>query len=130
MKPTGHARVREWARALKRQSLVVYFVARDPRTPWLARLLAIAVAAYAFSPIDLIPDFIPVLGYLDDLILVPLGVWLVLRLVPAHVLADCRARADEAVDRPVSRLMAVAIVAAWIALLAALVYWACRALRG
>ena len=70
------------------------------------------------------------LGYLDDLILVPLGVWLVLRLVPAHVLADCRARADEAVDRPVSRLMAVAIVAAWIALLAALVYWACRALRG
>lgn len=117
------SRLRRWARALKQQTLVVYFAARDPRTPWLARLLALGVAAYALSPIDLIPDFIPVLGYLDDLLIVPLGVTLVLRLVPADVLATSHARAGEAVDRPASRGMAVFIVAIWALALGACAWW-------
>ncbi|BDU17952.1 YkvA family protein [Lysobacter auxotrophicus] len=123
------SRLRSWARALKRQALVVWFAARDPRTPLFPRLLALAVAAYALSPIDLIPDFIPVLGYLDDVILVPLGVWLVLRLVPEEVVADSRAKADAASERPVSRAMAVAIVAIWAIALAALGVWAWRMFR-
>ncbi|QYY24832.1 YkvA family protein [Diaphorobacter sp. MNS-0] len=77
---------KQWARALKRDVLVVYLAARDPRNPWALRLLALAVAAYALSPIDLVPDFIPVLGYLDDLLIVPLGLALVLRLLPPPVL--------------------------------------------
>ena len=126
------SRLRNWARALKRQALVVWFAARDPRTPLLPRLLALAVAAYALSPIDLIPDFIPVLGYLDDVILVPLGVWLVLRLVPEEVVADSRAKAAAASERPVSRAMAVAIdaiVAIWAIAIAALGVWAWRMFR-
>ena len=102
-------------RALKRESLVVYYAARDPRLPWHVRLLALAVAAYALSPIDLIPDFIPVLGYLDDLVLVPLGVALVVKLTPADVLVDARERAAHAAQRPVSRVAAVVIVLVWIA---------------
>ena len=102
-------------RALKRESLVVYYAARDPRLPWHVRLLALAVAAYALSPIDLIPDFIPVLGYLDDLVLVPLGVALVVKLTPGDVLADARERAAHAAQRPVSRVAAVVIVLVWIA---------------
>lgn len=74
--------------------MAVYFVARHPGTPWAARLLALGVAAYALSPIDLIPDFVPVLGYLDDLILIPLGLLLVIRLTPEGVLAECRAQAE------------------------------------
>jgi uncharacterized membrane protein YkvA (DUF1232 family) len=111
----------EWTarlRALKRESLVVYYAARDPRLPWHVRLLAVAVAAYALSPIDLIPDFIPVLGYLDDLILVPLGVALVVKLTPGTVLADARERAAQTAQRPVSRVAAVVIVLVWIAALA------------
>lgn len=117
------------ARALKTQVLVVHYAARDPRMPWTVRLLAIAVAAYALSPIDLIPDFIPVLGLLDDLVLVPLGVALVVKLTPAAVLADARLRAAAAVDRPVSRGMAVAIVLAWLVLLAAGTAWLARVVR-
>ena len=105
-------------RALKRESLVVYYAARDPRLPWHVRLLALAIAAYALSPIDLIPDFIPVLGYLDDLVLVPLGVALVVKLTPAVVLADARERAAHAARRPVSVVAAVVIVLVWIAALA------------
>lgn len=116
------SRLRQWARGLKRQTLVVYFAARDARTPWFVRLLALGVAAYALSPIDLIPDFIPVLGYLDDLLIVPLGVLLVLRLVPADVLAAARIRADEIAATPVSRVMAAAIVVLWI-IAAALAGW-------
>ena len=121
------SRLRNWARALKRQALVVWFAARDPRTPLFPRLLALAVAAYALSPIDLIPDFIPVLGYLDDVIIVPLGVWLVLRLVPDEVIADARTKADTASERPVSRAMTVVIVAIWAIALAAVGVWAWRA---
>lgn len=121
------ASLRRWARALKQQALVVYFASRDPRTPWPVRLLAIAVAAYALSPIDLIPDFIPVLGLLDDLVLVPLGVWLVLRALPARVVRDARERARVAVARPVSRGMAVVIVGVWLLAAALVVAWAWHA---
>jgi len=116
----------KWARALKQQTLVVYFAARDPRTPWLVRLLALFVAAYALSPIDLIPDFIPVLGYLDDLIIVPLGVTLVLRLIPPEVKQSAREKAAAAVDRPVSRAMAVAIVTIWLVMAAVIALWVWR----
>lgn len=104
-------------------------MARDPRTPWPVRLLALFIAAYAISPIDLIPDFIPVLGYLDDLIIVPLGLLLVLRLVPPEITAAAREKAATAVDRPVSRVMAAAIVTIWAAVLGGLVWWLWQWLR-
>lgn len=122
------AGLRQWARELKRQTLVVYFVARDPRTPWPLRLLALGIAAYALSPIDLIPDFIPLLGYLDDLVIVPLGLLLVLRRVPTEVLDDARQRAAAAATRPVSRAMAAIIVVIWIASLTALGAWLWRSM--
>ena len=114
-------RLKQQARRLKEQTYALYLVARDPRTPWFAKLLAGAVVAYALSPIDLIPDFIPVLGYLDDLILLPLGIWCAVRLVPAEVLDDARERAASAVqgEMPASRGIAAAIIATWL-LLAAL----------
>jgi uncharacterized membrane protein YkvA (DUF1232 family) len=114
----------DWAKELKRHTLVAYFAARDPRTPWLARGLALLVAAYALSPIDLIPDFIPVLGYLDDLVLVPLGLFVVLRLIPDEVRESARARAEALAERPVSRTMAAAIVAIWLLVAGACVVWA------
>lgn len=104
--------------ALKREALTLWIAARDRRTPLAAKLLAGAVAAYAFSPIDLIPDFIPVLGLLDDLIIVPVGVWLVLRTIPAPLLADYHAEAALIADRPVSRVAAAAIAATWLAAIA------------
>ncbi|MFZ5657609.1 MAG: DUF1232 domain-containing protein [Pseudomonadota bacterium] len=116
-------RLRPIARRLKAQALVVHFAARDPRLPWTVRLLALLVAAYALSPIDLIPDFIPVLGLLDDLVLVPLGVALVMRLTPPEVRADARLRAEAAAERPVARGMAVAIVALWLAVVALVLAW-------
>jgi uncharacterized membrane protein YkvA (DUF1232 family) len=108
-------RIKAWARDLKRDSHAVYLASRDPRVPWYAKAIAIAVAAYALSPIDLIPDFIPVIGYLDDLIIVPLGIWLVVSLIPGEVMAECRARAGEAGQRPVSRTGMAAIVLIWTA---------------
>src|SRR5438128_1859442 len=97
------ARLRQRAGALKTATQALYLAARDPRTPWYARALALAVVAYAFSPIDLIPDPIPLLGYLDDLIIVPAGIALTLRLIPPEVLADARARAAEGRERPLGR---------------------------
>ena len=94
------ARLRTWAAGLKRDVLAIYFAARDPRVPWPAKLLAAAVAAYALSPIDLIPDFIPVLGYLDDLVIVPIGIMLVVRLIPPALMAEHRAHAERALGRP------------------------------
>ena len=123
------SRLRKWARELKQQTLAVYFAARDPRTPWFARLLALAVAAYALSPIDLIPDFIPVLGYLDDLVIVPLGLMLVLRLVPPEVMTAARAKAADTVDRPTSRVMAVVIVAIWIIAIGVTGLWVWQSVR-
>jgi uncharacterized membrane protein YkvA (DUF1232 family) len=111
------ARLRDRARALQRQALLVWHAARDPRLPWALRLLALAVAAYAFSPIDLIPDFIPVLGLLDDLVLVPLGIALVVRLMPEAVLADARRSAEASMQRPVSWIAALALGAVWLLVL-------------
>lgn len=115
-------------RALKREALTVWCVARHPRLPWAVRGLALGVAAYAFSPIDLIPDVIPVLGLLDDLLLVPMGVWAVLKLAPADVVAEARAQASALADRPVSRIGATLIALLWLATLATLVAWAWRRL--
>ena len=106
-------RLRAAARRLKRDVVAVFFAGRDARTPWLARLVALAVASYALSPIDLIPDIIPVLGLLDDLVLVPLGIALALRLVPPAVMAEARLRAEALAARPTSRTAAVAIVVVW-----------------
>jgi uncharacterized membrane protein YkvA (DUF1232 family) len=110
------ARLREWAREIKRDVHALYLAARDPRVPWYAKAVALAVAAYALSPIDLIPDFIPVLGYLDDVIIVPLGIVLAVRLIPADILAEHRSAAVAAAERPTSRTAAVVIVAIWIGL--------------
>jgi len=107
--------MKNWARLVKRDIHALYLCSRDPRVPWHAKALAIFVAAYALSPIDLIPDFVPVLGYLDDVILVPVGIWLVVRLIPAHVMAEHRELAAAAHERPVSRTAAAVIVAIWIA---------------
>ena len=108
-------RLRSWARSIKRDVHALYLSARDPRVPWYAKAIALAVAAFALSPIDLIPDFIPVLGYLDDLVLVPLGILVAIRLIPAEVLAEHRASASDA-RLPMSRGAATVIVAIWIGL--------------
>lgn len=108
------ARLKQRARDLKTEAFALYLAARDPRTPWYAKLLVAGIVAYALSPIDLIPDFIPVLGYLDDLILLPLGITLAIRLIPQHVLAECRTRARKTGDgRPVSRVAGAVIVIIW-----------------
>ncbi len=112
------------ANVLKRYTLVVYFAARDPRTPLFVRLLALLVAAYALSPIDLIPDFIPIVGLLDDLVLVPLGLALIVRLVPANVMEAARARAEAAVERPISYAAAGCIVVLWLIVLTISGRWA------
>jgi len=108
--------LRAWARSLKRDTHAVWLAARDPRTPWYAKALGVAVAAYALSPVDLIPDFIPVLGLLDDLLIVPLGLWLTLKLIPPEVMATHRAAAEAAADRPVSRVAAAVVILVWIGL--------------
>jgi uncharacterized membrane protein YkvA (DUF1232 family) len=122
--------IEQWkqrVRQLKSELYALYLACRDPRVPWYARLAAICVVAYAFSPVDLIPDFVPVLGYLDDLILVPLGIILVRRMVPDEVLEDCRLRASDALvaGRPTNWVAATVIIAIWIALAAwvALFVW-------
>ncbi len=122
------ANLKECARRLRAETYALYLVARDPRTPWYAKLLAAAVVGYAFSPIDLIPDFIPVLGYLDDLILVPAGIWLAVRLVPAEIMEESRTRAATIMEigRPVGRTAAVVIVLIWLALAGLLAVWAYR----
>lgn len=113
------------ARHLKAESFALYLAARDPRTPWYAKLLIAGIVAYALSPIDLIPDFVPVLGYLDDLILIPLGIALAIRLVPPPVLADCRARAKEFFrdGKPVSWSAGAVVVAIWLVLSALCIAW-------
>lgn len=110
------AKLAQWAKAFKQQTLVVYFSARDPRTPLLVRLLALLVAAYALSPIDLIPDFIPVIGYLDDLILLPLGIALIVKFTPPEVISDAKVQAANLAERPTSYFAATVIVTIWLAL--------------
>ena len=114
---------KERARVLKRETLTLYLVCRHPAVPWYAKALALIVVGYALSPIDLIPDFIPVLGYLDDLVLIPLGVMLVIRLVPADVVAECRARAEAAAASAgrAGKIAAAVIVVLWLLALALIV---------
>jgi uncharacterized membrane protein YkvA (DUF1232 family) len=114
--------LRDRARALKRETTALGLAYRDPRTPWHARLVIACVVAYALSPIDRIPDFVPILGYLDDLILLPLGIALALRLIPAEVMAESRTRAQEVAQQPTTWWGAAAIVTIWLGL-AALGMW-------
>ena len=107
--------IRNWARLIKRDVHALYLASRDPRVPWYAKALAIIVAGYAVSPIDLIPDFIPVLGYLDDVVLLPLGIYLVVKLIPPEIMAEHRELADAASERPVSRFAAAVIIVLWLA---------------
>ena len=119
------ARLRDWAYRVKRDVVALYLATRDPRVPWHAKAVAACVAAYALSPIDLIPDFIPVLGYLDDLIILPLGIMLAVRLVPAELMAEFRREADRVSARPASCAGAAMIIALWLLCAAALlwVFW-------
>lgn len=125
---------RERLQALKQHLAAVWFSTRHPRTPVLAKVIAVAVVAYAFSPIDLIPDFIPVLGYLDDLLLLPLGIWLVLRLVPDDVMAECQAQAahwlEQKNPRPRSYAAAGIILLLWLGLAWLTWTWLQPMLRG
>ena len=108
------------ARQLKTETYALYLAYRDPRVPWYARLFAVCVVGYAFSPIDLIPDPIPVLGYLDDLVLIPLGVALALKMIPPAVMAECREKAQAVMSqgKPTNWVAAAVIVAIWIGLAA------------
>lgn len=117
------ARLEGWARTIKRDAVALFLAARDPRTPWYAQVMAALVAAYALSPIDLIPDFIPVLGYLDDLVIVPLGIWIVVRLLPSGLMQEFRAEAARMEARPVSRAGALATILLWIVSAGLLVWW-------
>jgi uncharacterized membrane protein YkvA (DUF1232 family) len=116
---------KERVQVLKQETFTLVVACRHPRVPWYAKALALLVVGYALSPIDLIPDFIPVLGYLDDLILIPLGFMLVIRLIPAEVLAECRRQSEEIVGRATraGKIAAAVIVAIWILTLALLVWW-------
>lgn len=117
-------RLKHWAKQIKRDVYAVWFAARDLDTPLLAKLVALLVAAYAVSPLDLIPDFIPVLGYLDDLILVPLGIFLLMRLVPAEIMQHCRDKAEAVSQKPRSTLAAAVFIGLWLLLAyAAYVYF-------
>jgi len=122
---------KEKARALRRETYAVYLACRDPRVPWYGRLLAACIVGYAFSPIDLIPDFVPVLGYLDDLILIPLGIALLLKVIPSEVMAECREKAAVAMasGKPTNWIAAGIIVAIWILLALATVALMYRLLK-
>ena len=117
-------KLKSWAQNLKRDCFALWIAARDPRVPWHAKMVAGCVAAYALSPIDLIPDFIPVVGYLDDLIIVPIGIYLTLKLIPRHVVADSREKADawiaERRQKPKNYVTAFLFVLIWLAF----AYWA------
>jgi len=119
-------RAKQWARALKRDVLALWIAARDRRTPWYAKVVAASVAAYALSPIDLIPDFIPILGYLDDLLIIPLGIALAIRLIPDELMREFRNEARQRDARPRSLIAASVIVTIWLVALGAAALWAYR----
>ncbi len=118
------AKLQDWARAAKRDIIALWIASRDPRTPAAAKIVAGAVAAYALSPIDLIPDFIPVFGYLDDLVIVPLGIALAVRLIPSGLMAEYREAARAQAAKPVSKAGLAVIFAIWLAGLALIARWA------
>ena len=116
-------RLKAQARVLKKEVFAVYIAARDPRTPWYAKALVLLIVAYTLSPIDLIPDFVPVLGYLDDLIIVPAGIWLAIRMIPQDVLVEAHSTAAAgSLDRSVGRFGIVIIALLWIAALIFAIY--------
>lgn len=117
---------KEQARALKKEIHALLIAYRDPRTPWYAKAWALVVLAYALSPIDLIPDFIPILGYLDDLILLPMGIALAVKLIPAAVMAEARLTATKAEDSMFGKVGAVIIALVWLALIGLAVSWGIR----
>lgn len=123
--------LKQRARDLKAETYALSFAARHPQTPWYAKLFVAGIVAYAFSPIDLIPDFVPVLGYLDDLVLLPLGIALAMQMIPPSVLAECRAQAQVVLKngKPVSRAAGIVIITLWLALVAWCVVWAYAALK-
>ena len=108
--------MKRWAKVARRDLHAVYLAARDPRVPWHAKAVALFVTAYAFSPIDLIPDFVPILGYLDDLVIVPIGLWLAIRLIPPDILKEHRAAAERAAKEPVSMVGAALMISVWLML--------------
>jgi len=116
-----------WAKRIKRDGVTLWFAGKNPRTPWYAKALGVFVVAYALSPIDLIPDFIPVLGYLDDVLLLPGLIWVAIKLLPADVLAECRTQADEwmasKAAKPTSKVGAVVVVLLWLAACLGAWYW-------
>jgi uncharacterized membrane protein YkvA (DUF1232 family) len=119
------AHLKERASRLKAETYALYLAARHPGTPWYAKLLVAGIVAYALSPIDLIPDFVPVLGYLDELVLIPLGIALAIRMIPSSILEECRARSQTLWSgKSVSRIAGIVIVAIWIALAALCAAWA------
>ena len=122
---------KQQVRKLKKETYAIYMACKDSRVPWYARVFAGIVVAYAFSPIDFIPDFIPILGYLDDLVLVPLGIILVLKMIPPSVLEECRQKAEEAIGegKPTNWLAAGVIVAIWLLLGILAVIWIGRILK-
>lgn len=122
-------KLKERASALQREAYALYIAARDPRVPWYAKAFMGLVLAHTFSPIDLIPDFIPVLGYLDDLLITPLGIALALKMIPPAVMADARRQADEAwrQGKPSSRAGAVMVIAIWLLVIAAVIWVIVRA---
>jgi uncharacterized membrane protein YkvA (DUF1232 family) len=114
------AALKDWAARIRRDTLALWFAVRDQRTPLWLRALGYLIIAYALSPIDLIPDFLPVIGYLDELILLPAGLWLMIRFMPAPLLAECRSRADNWIaqgqERPRSKLGVAIVIVIWITL--------------
>ena len=129
--PLLSSRLRDWARGIKREGVALWFASRQPRTPPAAKALWVFVVAYALSPIDLVPDFIPVLGYVDDVLLLPALMWLALRMIPADVMDECRARGDEWMrthgNKPRSVAGAVLVVLVWVgACWAAWAWWRSR----
>jgi uncharacterized membrane protein YkvA (DUF1232 family) len=116
-------KAKAWARAIRRDAVAVWIAARDPRVPWYAKALGLAIAAYALSPIDLIPDFIPVLGYVDDVIILPLGILLAVHLIPPALMTEFRAEAERRQAKPRSIVAAAVIVAIWITTAALLGWW-------
>jgi uncharacterized membrane protein YkvA (DUF1232 family) len=117
--------LRARARHLKAETFALYLAARHTGTPWYAKLMVAAIVAYALSPIDLIPDFVPILGYVDDLVLIPLGVTLAIKMIPPAVMSECRARAQEIIanGKPVSRVAGAVIVLIWLTLVVLLAIW-------